>query len=499
MATATPSRPFEQLLEAVRQPVPDRAAASDLGLRAIDDRREEDVLPMLTALAAAPPADATLLHVVGLLHRAVGDHAAAIDALDRAFALNPGSARLVHARARTALEAGVESLTWFERARQLAPADGDVILGQAAALLANGEGLRVDTLLSDMLRQHPGWLPGHSTLIQHRFAAGDGDRSFDELDTAIAGAPRDARLHNLKIMALHRAGFGGRATAAIAAARPMLGDIPMLRGATAMIATEHGNLVEADTAFARVDPLAEPSLTLHWLRHLLRRNEPERVAAAAEALAVAMAEAVRPYLSIAWRLTGDARAAWLDDERFVKIIDFGEDWPLLAPLADALRPLHLTRHQPLDQSVRGGTQTDGPLFSRIDPAIRALRNRLSTEVASYIAGLPLPSTPHPFLARTPRRPRFAGSWSVRLTDGGFHEPHIHGEGWLSSAFYVAVPSGDAGSLTIGEPQASLGLDLPPRRVIAARPGRLVLFPSTSWHGTRAFPTGERLTVAFDIA
>ncbi|HYD23379.1 MAG TPA: putative 2OG-Fe(II) oxygenase [Croceibacterium sp.] len=37
------------------------------------------------------------------------------------------------------------------------------------------------------------------------------------------------------------------------------------------------------------------------------------------------------------------------------------------------------------------------------------------------------------------------------------------------------------------------------RTIEPRPGRLVLFPSAMWHGTRPFPAGERLTVAFDVA
>ena len=101
--------------------------------------------------------------------------------------------------------------------------------------------------------------------------------------------------------------------------------------------------------------------------------------------------------------------------------------------------------------------------------------------------------------------RFAGSWSVRLTGEGFHVNHVHPAGWISSAFYVALPEAamggeaHAGWLSLGEPQAELGLDLPPIRLIEPRPGRLVLFPSTMWHGTRPFATGERLTVAFDVA
>jgi hypothetical protein len=59
--------------------------------------------------------------------------------------------------------------------------------------------------------------------------------------------------------------------------------------------------------------------------------------------------------------------------------------------------------------------------------------------------------------------------------------------------------GHEGWLKLGEPQAELGLDLPPIRLVEPKPGRLVLFPATMWHGTEPFPAGERLTIAFDVA
>src|ERR1700722_14142203 len=47
-------------------------------------------------------------------------------------------------------------------------------------------------------------------------------------------------------------------------------------------------------------------------------------------------------------------------------------------------------------------------------------------------------------AREPREHRsrgeFAGSWSSRLRDCGFHINHIHPEGWISSCHYVGVPA-----------------------------------------------------------
>jgi hypothetical protein len=211
-----------------------------------------------------------------------------------------------------------------------------------------------------------------------------------------------------------------------------------------------------------------------------------------------------PYVATAWRLTGDSRWHWLEgDERLVGIYDLGAAIPSLDALAKRLRSLHLATGQPFDQSVRGGTQTDGPLFSRIEPEIRALRAAIVAAVERHIAQLPPPEKSHPTRLRRTGPVRFAGSWSVRLPGAGFHSNHIHPAGWLSSAFYVALPeamgAGDEGWLTLGAPQAELGLALAPFRKIEPRPGRLVLFPSTMWHGTIPFAAGERLTVAFDVA
>lgn len=92
-----------------------------------------------------------------------------------------------------------------------------------------------------------------------------------------------------------------------------------------------------------------------------------------------------------------------------------------------------------------------------------------------------------------------------MFDRGFHSDHVHSQGWISSALYVALPgqtpegaSRHEGWLSLGEARDLVpGLD--PVRLVEPRPGRLVLFPSTMWHGTRPFPAGERLTAAFDIA
>ena len=250
-------------------------------------------------------------------------------------------------------------------------------------------------------------------------------------------------------------------------------------------------------------------LTLAELR--VRQGEPgeaERHADAATHLAP-RDQAGWAWLGTVWRLTGDPREDWLCDyERLVMVTEVGADASAYAAdIAAALEPLHVTRRAPGNQSLRAGTQTSGALFARPDPVLRGFAQDAMRAVEAAVAALPHDPA-HPFLGRAREGLRFAGSWSVRLSgDGGHHVPHFHGAGWLSSAYYAALPpamteappDSTAGHIQFGSPPATLGLELPPRRIVRPQPGRLVLFPSYLWHGTLAFPgDGTRLTAAFDV-
>jgi hypothetical protein len=325
-------------------------------------------------------------------------------------------------------------------------------------------------------------------------------------DRAIATAPLDIGLWRSLIISLVKGDLYEQVLDAVQRGRRAAGDHLIFDANEAVARAELRQFDAAEKLFERLESVPDATLKVRHVRHLLRTGR----AAEAGDLAERMAKTEQglffwPYLSVAWRLTGDSRWAWLEgDESLVGVYDLA--LPSIEALAERLRTLHRTTHQPLEQSVRGGTQTQGALFARIEPEIRALRAAVVEAVEAHVAQLPPPRPDHPQLGvDRGGRVRFSGSWSVRLTGGGHHSNHIHPAGWFSSAFYVALPEVErrgaepAGWLTLGEPQAELGVDLPPIRRIEPRPGRLILFPSTLWHGTVPFEAGERLTVAFDVA
>ncbi len=218
-------------------------------------------------------------------------------------------------------------------------------------------------------------------------------------------------------------------------------------------------------------------------------------------------------LGLGWRLTGDPRDAWLHDlDELVGVIDLPPPpgWADIASfnaaLAQELERLHTDREAPIDQTLREGTQTRGHLFDQDLPLVQALRGQIEAAITAWLAGRRVDAT-HPLLGRRTGAWRFAGSWSSRLRRSGFHTNHIHGQGWLSSCYYVATPpsalasAAHEGWIKFGEPDLPepLRSRLPPWRHEAPVPGRLLLFPSYLWHGTVPFDDeAHRLTVAFDV-
>jgi tetratricopeptide (TPR) repeat protein len=215
-------------------------------------------------------------------------------------------------------------------------------------------------------------------------------------------------------------------------------------------------------------------------------------------------------LSLAWRALGDSRYDTLvNHDRFVREYEiapppgFSDVASFNRALAGELERLHTRHAPPIDQTLRNGTQTPGTLFKQKSPAIEAVREQIRIAVADYIASLPDDAS-HPLLARKDKDFVFSGSWSCRLRSSGYHTNHVHNEGWISSAYYVALPQaitqGGQGNLAFGESRFRLGEHDRPQRIVKPAVGKLVLFPSYYWHGTVPFESrdGMRLALAFDV-
>ena len=486
----------------------DADAAYNAALGALKSGREGEALELLERACAHHPRDARLWQVSALLHRSLDDLASAVAHFEKAARLSPLDPLIAHGHARAVLEGGSPAVKLFERAHQLAPLDGSIVLGLVAARFAALGADAAIATVDEQLQRHPGWLPGHELAARLLYMSGRTEEFTSLLERALLIAPADVGLWRELIAALMHAGRYEETLRTIERARAAAGPHVAFDVNEAVSHAERGDFATADRLFAALSAIDDVPFVVRHIRHLIRTGRPEQAAARAEPLSTgSSAFLVWPYLSLAWRLLGDSRWEWLEgDERLVGIYDLTESLPPLDALAKRLRGLHKASGQPLEQSVRGGTQTDGILFARVEPEIRSLRSAIVTAVERHIAQLPPPDPRHPTLSpRRDARVRFSGSWSVRLTAAGHHANHVHPAGWFSSALYVALPDesergpAPAGWLTLGEPQAELGLALPPFRTVEPKPGRLVLFPSTMWHGTRPFDAGERLTVAFDVA
>jgi len=438
--------------------------------------------------------------------RGVQDMAGADAALDHALALAPEDAMLAMMQAQLRFERGLPAADLFARAAMLDPANWDARRNQALALAAEGDAAGAETVLNTAIAARPDWLDGLRVLASLRWTAGDA-AGFDRGWAAAArAAPAQAGLWLGWFGALAQVRDWRRATAVLDEAQRHLGETAAIVSARAFVAGEAGALAECAALLDRLAGREDDFLRLARIRLALRRGDA--IAARDAALAMLGGPGARQawtYLGTAWRLLGDPLADWLEgDPAFVRAYDIALSADERAELAEVLRGLHSAQAHYAEQSVRAGTQTDRSVLLRHEPIFARARAALFDAVHAHVVGLPPHDPRHPLLSQRRDGLIVSGSWSVRLGPGGFNVTHSHPMGWLSSAFYVALPDAatmgpaPAGHFHWGAPPAELQVDLPPRGVIAPVAGQLVLFPSYVWHGTVPIAAGERLNLAFDV-
>jgi tetratricopeptide (TPR) repeat protein len=457
------------------------------------------------------PRDARAQGALGLVRQGLGDHAAAVIAFEAALAIEPRDFRARHnlAVSLRALGRHEAALAALERAM----GDGSTAVETAAMrghVLADMG--RFDAAVEQycaVVAAAPAMIAVQVALAALLPQIGRTAEALDGYRAALRGGAADPALWTAAIGAARGVGDAAQMLEWAEAAATRLGQRPEWTLARVAALT----LLKEPATAMQVAQAADPGLAgiQNYLAYLaLQQGDVQRAETHALAAVRQAPEDQSPWslLTLIWRLTGDRREAWLADyDRLVvpTDLDVPPGWRDLAgflrDLEAVLTRLHMTTMAPADQTLRGGTQTRGSLFANPDPVVQALQASVISTVERVVAGLPRDAG-HPFLGRNTGRVAIAGSWSVRLRAQGFHVSHMHPEGWMSSAFYVSVPrevaGGDGGALQFGVPEAALGLQLAPRRVVVPVAGRLVLFPSYFWHGTGGFESeAVRMTVAFD--
>lgn len=440
---------------------------------------------------------------------------AARRAIEAALRLDPHSRelRLERLALLDRLGLAAEALSELEALAREREDSPQLVAHLARALAAADRSAEAEAKLESALQRWPTDTTLHALLTRLRWLRGCGERSTDRLERAIARFPAELQLRLVAANALRNAGFldkalklleGGlraapRSVAFLTSLGVVLDDLDRPGDALSYL--------KAAAAHSPASQVAKRNL----LATLLRVSEAQEALALADELLVQAADDQQliAHRATALRLLGDARYDELHDyDRLVHVYrprapsGFESLAEFNAAFARAVLPLHKSGERPLDQSLRGGTQTDRNL-PLDDPTIAAFFEMIDTPIRDYISRLRSGSE-HPTDLRRTERYRIAGSWSVRLAPQGFHLNHVHPQGWLSSAYYVELPSGivddgnRAGWLKFGEPGSATPGCLA-NHFVRPEPGMLVLFPSYMWHGTIPFSEGgHRLTAAFDV-
>lgn len=489
----------------------------NLGIVLAELGKSDQALAALRRACAQKPGFAEALTQIGALLKKREDYAEALAILDQAIALDPKlfDAHYFRGTTLTGLKRYDEAIVALRQALALKPGKAEAhhalgtVLERAAqeepALEAFGRAIELAPDLVDAHRRFNAlaWQMGRKDIYLTSFALAR-SRIGEKPDLLLAEADQLLRQGQYE----HAEQLLQRAHGAA----PERNDIAHVLSRALIMQRKFSESIALLDVLLKADPQV-------LANHRALANALLQDGRAAEAVAVIeRGLAVNPYdqlllafLTLAYRELGDSRLdALADFEKLVVAYElpppsgFADIDTFNRALGEDLLALHTRNVEPIDQTLRGGTQTPGYLFDRSTRAIDGVRERIREAVADYVQRLP-DDPSHPLAARKDSAFDFAGAWSCRLRSSGFHTNHVHPQGWISSAYYVSLPDavsdaqGRQGWIKFGESNIALGERDRPERVVKPAVGKLVLFPSYLWHGTVPFTSDDmRLTVAFDV-
>jgi tetratricopeptide (TPR) repeat protein len=478
------------------------------------EREDEALEAYSKALSVTPSLWSAKVQIAALLHKR-GENEEALKTLDAAMPDSAASFEAWYYRGTTlhALARHNEAVIAFRKAAEIAPRRFEAQFALGGSLQASGHEDEALEAYRKTIEMAPGYVPAHREFNKLLHAMGRDvlqSQSYAFARSQVGDAP-ELLLAEADLML--RFNQTEHARVLLTRSRQAFGDSASVANAMGRALGLGSRLEEAQDEFHRAIEL-EPGVVSHRQELAAAQLRAGKYSAARDGLLRALAMAPQDqitlaYLTLAYRHSGDSRLAEIfRPQNFVREYalrvpaGFSDAAAFNAALSAELERLHTRRVEPIDQTLRGGSQTAAELFAQPSREIGLLRDSIREAIADYIKDLPADGR-HPFLARKTEDFTFSGSWSCRLRSGGFHTNHIHDKGWISSAYYAALPNNVAveghGALTFG--QSKFRLDDADRIETRVNPqvGKLVLFPSYYWHGTETFSAADpRLAVAFDV-
>jgi predicted Zn-dependent protease len=440
----------------------------------------------------------------------------ALAAIDEALKAQPQSfsAQIARANILARLGRNEEALALLDALSAQGRAAPALEFCRGAALFNLARPGEAEAAFAAGARRWPANAALQNALANARWMRGEGANFTRGFEAAVAAEPDNVRLRLACADLLRRADFRDRSEALLREGLTRAPEDVALLQSLGVLLDEQARTSEGlpllQDAVARAPQVTQSRANLAFALLRLGRGEEALREIAPARKAEPLNQEWICYETMALRQLGHPRYRELCDyERMVRAYDLSAP-PGFAgvdafnqALADSLARLHVLEAHPLDQSLRGGSQTSRSLLYVDDPVIQAYLKALAEPISAYIEAMGAPDPGHPWSGRKTGGFRLAGAWSVKLKANGYHINHLHPAGWISSAYYVALPAvvadaaGQQGWIKFGEPRwPAPGCAV--EKVVQPRVGRLVLFPSYMWHGTIPFSQGERLTAPFDV-
>jgi len=457
-------------------------------------------------------------NLLGNCFKKIEQYSDALEAYDNALKISPSNFYALHnkgvvLRNTQKPQQAIDCyLTIYESGKNIP----EFLFNLACAYYDLGEFNNVESYLKKAISINPNYTEAHETLNKFYWEHSRKDDFLSSYKNAIANSKQSAELRYSYASYLIMAQMEDKAQEVLEKAIKDLGNQPEFTHALAILIGKKG-LYDKSIQLLNDAISLYPKNTRYRIdiaNILIQQGDYH------EALShIELASSLEPlnqeiwaFKGTCWRLLNDEREHWLNNyDRFIqaKRLDTPEGYDnfehFIHEYRAALNKMHMTINQPLDQSVRGGSQTVGNLLLEPLKVIQDYRKVLNKRAQEYLSSLP-EDPKHPFLNRTTGQFKFSGCWSVRLKSNGFHTNHVHPQGWLSGPTYISIPKSisvndprKSGWVKFGETSMKLGEREKISLEVCPQPGLCVFFPSYMWHGTNAFQSSEyRMTSPCDI-